>query len=78
MKRDKPNSVKLNDSNRRFSLRADYAQLKAEIQELHRQGVIPKTPNLEQKIDWAYWNAVLSNPDVTREMVERAVNEAEE
>lgn len=38
-------------------------------------GEIRKLPTREQRIDFAYGNCKLSNPDVTREMVERAVDE---
>lgn len=31
-------------------------------------------PTREQRIDWAHGSAVVENPDVTREMVERAVD----
>lgn len=32
-------------------------------------------PTREQRIDWAYGNTKIENSDVTREMVERAVDE---
>lgn len=47
-----------------------YEELKAEI--LRR--LEPRPLTREERISWAYSNAVLSNPDVTREMVERAVD----
>ncbi len=31
-------------------------------------------PTREQRIDWAHGSAVVENPDVTREMVVRAVD----
>lgn len=35
---------------------------------------LPAEPTREQRIDWAYGSAVIENPKVTREMVERAVD----
>jgi hypothetical protein len=34
------------------------------------------TPTREQRIDWAHGSAVVENPDVTREMVVKAVDKA--
>lgn len=34
-------------------------------------------PSRAQKIDWAFGSAVIENPKVTREMVERAVDTVE-
>lgn len=53
-----------------------YDDLKKRCLELIAEGRLPSVPTREQKIDLVYGNCKLSNPDVTREMVERAVDEA--
>ena len=52
-----------------------YEKIRTRVRELQDQGVLPTHPTDEQKADWAYGNAVLSNPDVTYEMAEKAVAE---
>ena len=47
----------------------------AQIRALRDSGKMPKRPTRDEAIDWAYGNTVLSNPNVTREMVERAYDE---
>ena len=51
-----------------------YEQLLAEVQKLKAAGSIPEQPTREQRIDWAYGNTKIENDDVTREMVQSAVD----
>ena len=51
-----------------------YDELKAEVQVLMASGLLDATPSREQLIDFAYGNTKIENEDVTREMVERAVD----
>lgn len=53
----------------------EYKALKALVAEKLRKEP-RKRMSFSQRVDWAYANAKLSNPDVTREMAERAVEEA--
>lgn len=55
-----------------------YKFLKVGITVLHQlRAQFPETPSREQRINWAFGSAVLENPKVTREMVERAVDAAD-
>ena len=51
-----------------------YDNLKAQLQAAIRSGEAPRTPTREQRIDFAYGNTKIENPEVTRAMVERAVD----
>jgi hypothetical protein len=51
--------------------------LLAEVKRLVAEGRLTPEMEREQKISWVYGNCKLSNPDITMEMVERAVDEAE-
>lgn len=51
-----------------------YESLKAEVQKLQSEGKVPTTPTREQRIDFAYGNAVIENSDVTIEMATKAVD----
>jgi hypothetical protein len=53
---------------------SDYDELKAKVQTLLAAGQIERVPNREQRIDFAYGNTKIENDQVTREMVERAVD----
>ena len=49
-----------------------YEELMAQVQRLQSEGKLPKHLTAEEKIDWAFGNTVIENPDVTRRMVEEA------
>lgn len=49
-----------------------YEELMAQVQRLQSEGKLSKHLTAEEKIDWAYGNTVIENPDVTRQMVEEA------
>ena len=49
-----------------------YEELMAQVQRLQDEGKLSKHLTAEEKIDWAYGNTVIENPDVTRQMVEEA------
>lgn len=51
---------------------SDYEALKQQVFKLQDEGKLPKKLTEAEIADWAYGNAVLSNPEVTREMAERA------
>jgi hypothetical protein len=53
-------------------MRDNYEELKSEVKRLQEEGRLEKSPNREQRIDWAFGTTVIENKDVTREMVERA------
>lgn len=53
---------------------SNYDDLKAKVQQMLAEGLIDGVPSREQRIDFAYGNTKLENEDVTREMVERAVD----
>lgn len=53
---------------------AEYEELKAKIQQLVAEGKLDPRPSREQRIDFAYGNAKLSNPAVTLEMAIAAVD----
>jgi len=48
-----------------------------EVKRLQEKGELPTQPTREQRINWVFGNCKLSNPDVTMEMVERAVDAME-
>lgn len=52
-------------------------ELFSEVKRLRDEGRIPTSPTREERVSWVYGNCVLSNPLVTREMVEAAVDAAE-
>jgi hypothetical protein len=56
-------------------MRKSYEELLAEVRRLQDAGQLPVRPTREQRIDWAYGNTKIENSAVTREMVERAVDE---
>ncbi len=47
-------------------------QLLDKVQQLRAEGALPSTLTREEKVSFAYGNVRLSNPNVTREMVEQA------
>lgn len=51
-----------------------YEELLAEVQKLQSAGSLPVQPTRDQRVDWAYGNTKIENPDITREMAERAVD----
>lgn len=53
-----------------------YVLLKQRVQQLQAEGRLPLKLTDEERADWAYGNAAIDNPDVTREMAERAVKNA--
>ncbi len=53
----------------------DLDWLLSEVRRLRAAGRLPSRPTRDETIDWAYGNTVLSNPSVTREMVEQAYDE---
>ena len=53
---------------------SDYDELKAKVQAMLAAGEIQRVPTREQRIDFAYGNTKIENEQVTREMVEKAVN----
>jgi peptide deformylase len=55
----------------------DWEELTAEVKRLQDEGKIPVVPTWEQRISFALGNAGLSNPNVTREVVERAALQLE-
>lgn len=52
----------------------EYETLKAKVQSMLAEGQIEPTPTREQRIDFAYGNTKIENADITREMVEQAVD----
>ncbi len=58
------------------TIQPDYETLRNQLQESRRLNRVPATPTREQRIDWAYGNAVIENSAVTVEMVTKAVDEA--
>ncbi|MEZ4359351.1 MAG: hypothetical protein R3B48_04160 [Kofleriaceae bacterium] len=54
-----------------------YDDLKAKVQAMLAAGQVDRVPSREQRIDFAYGNTKIENEDVTREMVERAVDALE-
>lgn len=52
-------------------------ELAAEIRRLRAEGKIGNELTREERISWVYGNCALSNPRITREMVERVVDEAD-
>jgi predicted HAD superfamily Cof-like phosphohydrolase len=61
----------------KFSDDPELNALAAEVKRLMDEGKISRYPSREEKISWVYGNCKLSNENVTREMVEAAVDEAE-
>lgn len=55
-----------------------YKLLKTGIRVLQSRIQLPDAPSREQRINWAFGSAVIENPNVTREMVERAVDAADQ
>jgi hypothetical protein len=51
-----------------------YEEMKRVLQDLVRAGKLSATPTREERIDFAYSNVKLSNPAITREMVEEAAD----
>lgn len=51
-----------------------YEALKARILELMSTGQLSPVPTREERIDFAYGNTKIENDDVTRGMVEAAVD----
>lgn len=51
-----------------------YEELKAAVKKLQSEGRLDKWPSREQRIDWAYGTTAIENKNVTREMVENAVD----
>jgi hypothetical protein len=51
---------------------AEFEALLAQARALQDAGELPASPTDAQRADWAYGQAVIENPDVTREMAEVA------
>jgi hypothetical protein len=51
-----------------------YDQLKEQIEELQKANKLPESVTREEKISWAYGNAVIENDEVTRTMAQQAVD----
>jgi hypothetical protein len=51
-----------------------YESLKARVLDLMSQGLLSPVPTREERIDFAYGNTKIENDDITREMVEAAVD----
>jgi hypothetical protein len=51
-----------------------YEALLAEVTRLQDEGKLPLRPTRAQRIDWAYGSTKIHNADITRELVERAVD----
>lgn len=49
-----------------------YQELQKRVRELQASGELSKTLSAEEKIDWAYGNTVIENPDITLDMVKTA------
>jgi hypothetical protein len=49
-----------------------YEEIRDEVRRRQSEGSLRATPTREERIDWAYGNAVIENAEVTREAVERA------
>lgn len=54
-----------------------YEELFAMVTQLQDEGRLPTHVTRAQAIDWAYGNTKIENPDVTRKMVEAAMDEKE-
>lgn len=54
-----------------------YERLKAQVISLRDQGRIGSTPTAEERANWAYGTTKIENEDVTLEMAEAAVAEAD-
>ena len=52
-----------------------YEELCKEVQRLQDEAKLPRRPDRDQMIDWAYGNTVIENEDITVDMVEKAVDE---
>jgi hypothetical protein len=52
-----------------------YEQLKIQIIDLQKANKLPTEPSREERISWAYGNAVIENAEVTRVMAEKAVDQ---
>ena len=52
-----------------------YEEQKERVRQLLARREINRTPSDAQRADFAYGNAKIGNPDVTREMADRAVAE---
>jgi len=44
---------------------ADYESLVRRVRQLQTEGLLPLHPTHEQKLDWAYGNAVIENDEIT-------------
>lgn len=53
-------------------IRRPYEELRDEVRRRQAEGTLRASPTREERIDWAYWNAVIENPEITPEAVERA------
>ena len=51
-----------------------YEQVRDEVLRRQAEGTLRSVPTREERIDWAYGNAVLSNGEVTIEAVEKALD----
>jgi hypothetical protein len=49
-----------------------YEEIRDEIRRRQSEGSLRASPTREERVDWAYGNAVIENSEVTREAVERA------
>jgi hypothetical protein len=51
-----------------------YDVLMQQIVRMQAEGKLPTKVTREQMVDWVYGNSAIENADVTREIVERAVD----
>ena len=49
-----------------------YEEMRDEVLRRQAEGSLRSEPTREERIDWAYGNAVIENSEITREAVERA------
>lgn len=55
-------------------MKTPYEQLKTQIIDLQKANKLPMELSREERISWAYGNAVIENADVTRDMAAKAVD----
>jgi hypothetical protein len=56
----------------------EYEALRAQVSRLQEYGTLPKKLTRDDAVDWVYGNTAIENPNITREMVERAYDAAHE
>lgn len=55
-----------------------YEALRAQVSKLQEKGSLPKKLTRDDAVDWVYGNTAIENPNITRAMVERAYDAAQE